>query len=158
MYTLLPLLSTCFIVISALFVALGWRQIVKGNRVKHEKLMNAGAIFAIIFFIVYVSRTIFVGNTLFSESAPVWIRDAYYVFLLCHILLATVSAVFGIVTLLHAYKSRFDKHKKVGRVAAKLWLITAPTGVMVYLLLYVFYPGGTTKPVFDVLGRIFGIE
>lgn len=156
MHTLLPLLSTCFIAISAVFVACGWYQIVHGNREKHQKLMTTGAVCALIFFLIYVSRTVLVGNTLFSETAPVWIRDAYYVFLLCHIVLAAVSAVFGIVTLLHAYAKRFAKHKRIGRVTAVLWLITAPSGVMVYILLYVLYPGGTTKPVLDVLGKAVG--
>ncbi|WJH36514.1 DUF420 domain-containing protein [Paenibacillus aurantius] len=151
MPSLLPTISTTFIVISAVLVGFGWYHIAKGNRETHKKFMVAGAIFALAFFLVYMSRTIFVGNTKFAEDGPIWIRDAYYVFLLFHITLATVSAVFGIVTLLHAYKERFAKHRKIGKWTAIMWLITAPTGVMVYLLLYVLYPGGTTAPVWEAI-------
>jgi len=151
MANLLPTISTCFIVISAVLVAIGWRHIVKGRQEQHQKYMMLGALFALLFFLVYVSRTIFVGNTAFSETAPVWIRDAYFVFLIFHILLATVSAVFGIVTLVLAFRKQFVKHKKLGRWTAVMWLCTAPTGVMVYLLLYVLYPGGHTKPVIDAI-------
>jgi len=151
MGNVLPTISTLFIVISAIFVAFGWNAIMKGRREQHQKLMMAGAIFALLFFIIYMSRTIFVGNTSFSEEAPVWIRDAYFVFLIFHILLATVSAVFGIVTLLRAFKKQWAKHKKLGRWTAVLWLCTAPTGVMVYVLLYVLYPGGSTKPVWEAI-------
>jgi putative membrane protein len=158
MHTILPLISTCFIAISAVFVAMGWYRISRGDREAHQKLMKTGALFALLFFIVYMSRTVLVGNTLFSETAPAWIRDAYYVFLLFHIVLAAVSAVFGIITLLHAYGKRFAKHRKIGRYTAVMWLVTAPTGIMVYVLLYLLYPGGTTKPVFDVLGKIFGTD
>lgn len=151
MGTILPTISTLFIVISAVFVALGWNAIVKGRRERHQKLMLTGAVFALLFFLIYMSRTVFVGNTSFSDEAPVWIKDAYFVFLIFHILLATVSAVFGLVTLAQAFKQRWAKHKKLGRWTAVLWLCTAPTGVMVYLLLYVLYPGGATKPVIDAI-------
>lgn len=147
----LPLISTCFIVISAILVAIGWYQIIRGRREKHQSYMLAGAVFALLFFIIYMSRTIFVGNTALSESAPEWVQDAYYVFLLFHILLAAVSAVFGIVTLLLAFRKAFARHRKWGKWTAALWLCTAPTGVMVYVILYELYPGGHTKPVLDVI-------
>jgi putative membrane protein len=151
MSTILPLLSTIFIATSGILVAIGWYQILKGRRELHQKFMVSGAIFALVFFLIYVSRTIFIGNTAFSESAPVAIRDAYYVFLLCHIIFATTSGIFGIITLLFAYKKKFAKHKKIGRYTAVMWLITSPSGVMVYLLLYIMYPGGSTKPVIDAI-------
>lgn len=151
MGNVLPTICTLLIVISATLVGFGWNAIVKGRREQHQKLMLSGAVTALLFFLLYVSRTIFVGNTSFSETAPVWVKDAYFVFLIFHIMLATTSGVFGIVTLLQAYKKQFAKHRKLGRITAVLWLCTAPTGVMVYVLLYVMYPGGTTKPVFDAI-------
>lgn len=146
---ILPTISTSFIVISAIFVALGWRQILKGNRKGHEKLMLWGAGFALAFFLIYVSRTIFVGNTTFG--GPESLKLAYHLFLFFHITLATLAGVFGIITLLHAFNKRFAKHKKIGRWTAVMWLITAPTGVVVYVLLYVMYPGGDTKPMIDAI-------
>jgi putative membrane protein len=72
-------------------------------------------------------------------------------FLAFHITLATIGGAFGLITLWLAYKQRFVKHKKLGRWTAVIWLLTAPTGVLVYVLLYLMYPGGHTKPVLDVL-------
>jgi putative membrane protein len=146
---LLPTISTAFIVISAIFVACGWVQIAKGNRETHQKLMLWGAGFALAFFLVYASRTVFVGNT--SFGGPEELKLAYHLFLFFHITLATLAAVFGIVTLLHAFNKRFAKHKKIGRWTAVIWLLTAPTGVAVYILLYVMYPGGATKPMIDAI-------
>ncbi|MCS7459051.1 DUF420 domain-containing protein [Paenibacillus doosanensis] len=146
---ILPTISTSFIVISAIFVAFGWAQIVKGNRDTHQKLMLWGAGFALAFFIIYVSRTIFVGNTTFG--GPESLKLPYHLFLFFHITLATVAAVFGVITLLHAFNKRFAKHKKIGRWTAVIWLLTAPTGVVVYVLLYVMYPGGDTKPMIDAI-------
>jgi putative membrane protein len=148
----LPTISTLFIVISAIHVGFGWYHIVKGNRETHQKLMVRGAIFALAFFIIYMSRTLFEGNTAFG--GPESLKLPYHLFLFFHIALATVGAILGLISLWLAYKQRFMKHRKLGRWAAIVWLCTAPTGVLVYILLYVLYPGGTTKP---VIHAIFGL-
>ncbi|MCR8845153.1 DUF420 domain-containing protein [Paenibacillus sp. SC116] len=149
MYSLFPTISTFFIVLSAILVAIGWRQIIKGKRKEHERTMKRAAIAAILFFIIYVSRTIFVGNT--SWGGPDSLKTIYLVFLLFHIVLATVAAVFGLTTLYLGFKAKYDKHRKLGRVTATIWFITAATGTMVYVLLYILYPGGHTKPVIDAI-------
>lgn len=149
---ILPTISTFFIVISAIFVAFGWYHIVKGNRETHMKLMVTGAIAALLFFIIYMSRTLFEGNTAFG--GPESLKLPYQLFLFFHIGLATLGGVLGLITLWLAYKKRFFKHRKVGRFAAIIWLLTAPTGVAVYVLLYILYPGGQTQPVWNV---IFGL-
>lgn len=146
---ILPTICTLFIVISAILVGFGWYQIVKGNRQTHEKLMLWGAGFALAFFLLYVTRTVFSGNTAFAGTGG--IKTFYLIFLIFHILLATTGGVFGLVTLFLAFKERFQKHRKVGRITAVIWLLTAPTGVLVYVLLYILYPGGETRPVIDAI-------
>lgn len=148
-FTVFPTISTSFIVISAILVAIGWGQIIKGKREAHKKTMIAAAVAAILFFIVYASRTVFVGNT--SWGGPADLSLLYHIFLIFHIVLATVAAVFGITTLTLGFKAQYAKHRKWGRVTAVIWFITAITGVAVYVLLYIFYPGGHTKPVWEVI-------
>jgi len=148
-YTLFPTVSTFFIVLSAVLVAIGWGLIIKGKREAHKKTMIAAAIAAVLFFIIYVSRTLFVGNT--SWGGPDDLKMIYQVFLIFHIVLATVAAVFGLTTLTLGFKAKYAKHRKLGRITSVIWFITAITGLMVYLLLYIFYPGGHTKPVWDVI-------
>jgi len=63
----LPTISTTFILISAILIAIGWRLIVKGKKAAHKKTMLAAAVSALLFFIIYMSRTIFVGNTSFGS-------------------------------------------------------------------------------------------
>jgi len=149
MYNILPAISTSFILISGILVAIGWRLAVKRQLEAHKKVMLAGAVAALIFFVVYVSRTIFVGNT--EWGGPDNLKTYYMIFLFFHITLATVAAVFGITTLTLAFRNSFAKHRKIGRITSVIWLFTAFTGVLVYTLLYIMYPGGHTKPVLDVL-------
>lgn len=111
--------------------------------------MFYAAISATIFFIIYSSRTIFVGNT--AWGGPDSLKPYYLVFLLFHIVLATVAAVFGITTLTLGYKKKFAKHRKWGKVTSLIWFVTAITGTMVYIMLYLMYPGGHTKPMLDAI-------
>ena len=151
MIPILPTISTTFIVLSAITVAIGWYFIKQRKIEAHKKTMLWAAIFAIIFFIIYASRTIFVGNT--SFGGPDHLKIYYTLFLIFHIFLATTGAVFGIVTLLTGYKSQFIKHKKLGPITSIIWFFTAITGVAVYLLLYIFYRGGeTTSVIRAILG------
>jgi len=148
MHTILPLISTTFIAISAILVAVGWVLIVRGKREQHQRVMLTAAGFALAFFIVYVTRTAVSGNV--SFGGPDYLKLPYLVFLWTHIVLATVSAVFGIVTITLAWRKNFKKHRKVGRATAVMWFITAISGVTVYLLLYVIYPGDVGS-LFDAL-------
>jgi putative membrane protein len=146
---IMPTISTFFIVLSAIFVAIGWYLIIKRKIEAHKKVMFLAAIFAIIFFIIYASRTIFVGNT--SFGGPDDIKVYYTIFLLFHITLATIGAVMGIITLWTGYKNRLDRHRKLGPITSIVWFSTAITGVAVYLLLYVIYQGGETTSVFKAI-------
>ncbi|MEH7544675.1 MULTISPECIES: DUF420 domain-containing protein [Bacillaceae] len=148
---ILPTISTSFIVLSAITVAIGWWQIKQRKIDAHRKTMFVAAIFALIFFIIYASRTIFIGNT--SFGGPANIKIYYTIFLVFHITLATVGAVFGIISLVTGYKNKLSIHRKLGPVTSFIWFFTAITGVAVYLLLYVFYKGGeTTSMIKAILG------
>lgn len=151
-YNIMPTISTFFIVLSAVLVAIGWRLAIKRQLEQHKKVMFAAAVAAIIFFIVYVSRSIFVGNTVWGGSNE--LKPYYITFLLFHIVLATVAAVFGITTLTLGYRAKYAKHRKWGKVTSVIWFITAATGTFVYVLLYLMYPGGHTEP---PINAIFGL-
>ncbi|PLR87314.1 MULTISPECIES: DUF420 domain-containing protein [Bacillus] len=146
---ILPTISTTFIVLSAITVAIGWYLIKQRKIEAHKKTMFVAAIFAIIFFVIYASRTIFIGNT--SFGGPADIKIYYTVFLVFHIFLATTGAVFGIVTLLTGYKNKLARHRKLGPITSIIWFFTATTGLAVYLLLYIFYSGGETTSVIKAI-------
>ena len=146
---LLSTISTFFIVLSAVLVAIGW-ALVKNRKIEaHKKMMFAAAISALTFFTIYISRTLFIGNTAFG--GPDEYKIYYTVFLVFHIILATTGAVFGIVTIWAGYKNNLARHRKIGPITSIIWFFTAITGVMVYLLLYIIYQGGETTSVFKAI-------
>ena len=146
---ILPTISTSFIVLSAILVAIGWGLIVKRKIEAHKKVMFAAGVAAVMFFIIYASRTVFIGNTAFG--GPEDLKIYYTFFLVFHITLATVGAVFGIISLWTGYKNNMKVHRRIGPIASIIWFFTAITGVMVYLLLYVIYEGGETTSVIKAI-------
>lgn len=51
---LLPTISTLFIIISAIFVAIGWRLVIKKKYKAHKKAMLAAAFSALAFFLSFM--------------------------------------------------------------------------------------------------------
>ncbi|QUW21768.1 DUF420 domain-containing protein [Sporosarcina sp. Marseille-Q4063] len=148
----LPTLSTIFIILSAVFVAIGWNLIRKRKIEAHKKMMIAAAVSAVLFFIIYISRTIVVGNT--SFGGPDSLKLYYTIFLVFHIILSIIGAIMGVITIRAGFKNDLEKHRKIGPISSVIWFFSAITGVMVYLLLYVFYTGGETTSMFRA---IFGL-
>lgn len=146
---ILPTISTTFIVISAVLVAIGWSLIRKKKIEAHKKTMFAAGVTALIFFIIYMSRTVFIGNTAFG--GPDHLKIYYTIFLVFHIFLATTGALFGLVSLTSGFKNKLKLHRKIGPIASVIWFFTAITGVAVYCLLYVLYDGGHTTSVFKAI-------
>lgn len=143
---LLPLISTIFIAISAIFVASGWVAIANGNKELHKKLMFLGAISAILFFTTYLSKMFFIGSTTFG--GPEEIKLYYTIFLIFHITLATSAAVLGITSLISGYKNNRKIHRKIGALTSITWFLSASTGILVFLLLYIIYQPGEVTNVF----------
>lgn len=146
---ILPTISTFFIVLSAVLVAVGWYLILQKKKAAHQKTMVAAAISAVLFFIIYISRTVFIGNTAFG--GPDHLKIYYTVFLIFHIVLATTGAVLGVITMVAGFKNNLARHRKMGPITSIIWFFTAITGVAVFLLLYVFYKGGETTSVFKAI-------
>lgn len=146
---ILPTISTSFIVLSAILIAIGWGLIKQRKKEAHKKTMIAAAISSLLFFIIYLSRTVFIGNTAFG--GPDHLKVYYTIFLVFHIILATSGAVFGIVTLIAGFTNKLARHRKIAPITSIIWFFVAITGVAVYLLLYVFYSGGPTTSVIKAI-------
>src|SRR5699024_11851970 len=91
---LLAFISTVFIVISAILLIIGWGYIRKGDENKHKNTMLAAAVFAVLFLIIYISRTVLIGNT--SFGGPDHIKIYYTIFLIFYIMLLTTGFILGV--------------------------------------------------------------
>ncbi|WP_268928760.1 DUF420 domain-containing protein [Microaerobacter geothermalis] len=142
MSQILALIGTSFNVISAILVAVGWRFVRAGRTNSHRKVMVFAFLFATGFFVIYVTRTLVIGNTPFG--GPDELKGYYLIFLFFHIILVTISAVLWVITLYLAFNKKFSLHKRLGPWSAMIWFASVITGVILYIVLYEVYPSGTT--------------
>jgi uncharacterized membrane protein YozB (DUF420 family) len=76
--------------------------------------------------------------TKFTHSG--WPRTIYYFILITHVPLAALTLPLLVLTIVPALKGRYEVHKRWARITAPVWLYVSVTGVLVYLMLYVWYP------------------
>jgi uncharacterized membrane protein YozB (DUF420 family) len=77
-----------------------------------------------------------------SSGYTGWIAAIYFPILASHVLLAFVTLPLVIVTLIQVFRRRWDRHKRIARWTIPIWLYVSVTGVLVYLMLYKWFPPG----------------
>lgn len=80
------------------------------------------------------------GHTRFSSEYGDGIRYAYYGMLLSHVLLAAAVPFLAIWTIYLGYQDRRSAHRKWAKITFPIWLYVSVTGVLVYLMLYQWFP------------------
>ena len=66
------------------------------------------------------------------------LRLIYFFILLTHTPLAAIVPIFAIKATLEARNGDFIKHKKITRWLLPVWGYVSVTGILVYLMLYIF--------------------
>jgi putative membrane protein len=124
-------------------IAAGWRYIKRNETAKHRASMLASLLLFVAFLVLYLYKVTLVGPTPFPGPETVY-RLVYLPLLAIHIGLAIVCVPLLYYVLLLALTRPVAElpntpHRKVGRVAASLWLISFALGVVVYAQLYLLY-------------------
>jgi len=132
----LPALNVALIVISGIFLVIGYVCIRRRKIAWHRRSMLTASVFAALFLIVYVTRYIVLGTKIFPGEGVS--RAIYLVILVSHTTIAIAVAPLAFVTLRRALGGRFMLHRKIARITLPLWIYTAVTGWVVYMLLYVW--------------------
>lgn len=136
----LPAINASLNALSTVFLTFGYIFIKQQKREAHRKCMIAAFITSSIFLVCYVLHKILVRgvHTPFGGEGP--IRTFYYAMLLSHILLAMAIVPLVLMTLSRALKQRWVFHKKIARWTWPIWMYVSVTGVLVYLMLYKWFP------------------
>lgn len=127
---------------SSICAGFGWRYIRRKEIPIHRRWMLTAAFFGLCFFLSYAVDTLLVGDT--SFGGPAQYRAPYQIFLQIHVMLATIAGILGVITIWLAIKRRFSAHRRIAPWTIVLWFISAGTGLVVYLLLFVIFPPGPT--------------
>lgn len=140
-----PHVNAALNALSSVFLLSGFYFIMRRRIAAHRFCMLAAASVSALFLVMYLAhhalRTYYFGLGPTKFTGEGIIRPIYFTILTSHTVLAAVIGPFVIVTLRRGLKGWYDKHKKIARLVFPIWLYVSITGVVVYLLLYQFYPG-----------------
>jgi putative membrane protein len=134
----LPLVNATLNSTCTLLLLAGWWFIRHERKGPHIVCMASALAVSALFLASYLVYHYHVGSIRFTAQGPV--RPVYFFILITHIILATVIVPLVVMTVVPALQARFDRHKKWARWTLPLWLYVSVTGVLVYLMLYVWWP------------------
>ncbi len=134
----LPALNASLNFISTLFLSLGWFFIRRGKWRPHMVCMISALSSSTVFLTGYIIYHVNVGEK--SSGYHGLIAWFYFPMLASHILLAFATLPLVIFTLVPVFRRRWDKHRHIARWTMPIWLYVSVTGVLVYLMLYRWFP------------------
>ena len=123
---------------AAVLLLWGYTLIRRKKIAQHRRVMLSAFAVSIVFLICYLVYHYNVGSVHFPGTGIA--RTIYFTILITHTILAAAVPVLAIVTLNHALRGRFEKHRRIARWTFPIWLYVSVTGVVVYLMLYHMYP------------------
>ena len=136
----LPALNATLNSISTIFIAAGWYLSRRGLWRQHIACMIAAITTSALFLVSYVTYHYARGGQSTQFTGQGIVRPIYFAILISHILLAFIILPLVIATVMPAFRRRWEKHKRLGRWTMPIWLYVSVTGVLVYLMLYRWFP------------------
>lgn len=130
----LPALNAILNTTAAILLLTGFSLIRRKRIQAHKRVMVAAFAVSTIFLISYLVYHFQVGSVRFQKSGA--IRTVYLAVLASHTILAAAVPVLAIITLRQAWRTRFDRHRRIARWTLPIWLYVSVTGVVVYWMLY----------------------
>ncbi len=137
-YAYFPALIASLNGTSATLLLAGRYLIARGKIAAHRACMIAAVVASTLFLACYVYFHAHVGNIRFLGEG-VW-RTVYFLLLIPHVILAIVIVPLVIITLIRGLRGRYDRHRAIARWTWPLWMYVSVTGVLVYFMLYQWFP------------------
>ena len=137
-YAFFPALNAMLNGTSAALLLTGRVLIAKRRIVAHRICMIAAVVASALFLACYLFFHYKVGNILFLGQG--WARSVYFTILISHVTLAMVIVPMAIITLTRGLGGRYPQHRAIARWTWPLWMYVSVTGVLVYFMLYQWFP------------------
>ncbi|QQL46222.1 DUF420 domain-containing protein [Sulfuriroseicoccus oceanibius] len=135
----MPFVNSCLNATAVVFLTVGFIAIKMGAKELHRKMMVSAFVTSAIFLVGYVAHKIYVKgvHTPFPGEGT-W-KAIYLTMLASHVILAMAIVPMILITMKHAIKGDFEKHRRIARWTFPIWYYVSITGVLVYCFLYVWF-------------------
>ena len=134
----LPALNATLNSVAAVLLVAGLISIKTGRKRAHIACMISALVVSAAFLTSYLIYHYNFPTTRFSHSGLP--KVIYLLILFTHIPLAALNLPMVILTVIPALRKRFDRHRRIARWTYPIWLYVSVTGVLVYLMLYRWFP------------------
>lgn len=140
----LPAVNASLNALSTVFLLLALKFIKEKKVDQHRLMMMSAFVISVIFLACYLAHKYFLWATTgsFNKSfggEGIW-RLVYFILLIPHVTLAIPVPVMAIIAIRRGLTNQVDKHKSLVRWAFPIWLYVSITGVLVYFMLYQWFP------------------
>jgi len=137
----LPTVNAVLNSIAAILLVIGFILIRQGRWKAHRTVMLAAFGTSVLFLASYLTYHYLRGglSTPFGGEGALLV-GTYRFILFSHIILAAIVPVLAIMTLSRGLRNRIPAHRRIARWTLPIWLYVSVTGVLVYLMLYVWFP------------------
>ncbi|MDP7062330.1 MAG: DUF420 domain-containing protein [Planctomycetota bacterium] len=132
-----PPLNAALNGLAALLMVIGVWRIRSGDEANHRKLMLGAFGISVLFLCSYLYYHLHFGVSV-NYAGPDWAKLPYLLMLLTHTVLAATVPFMAMRTIWLGLNDRRASHRKWARWTFPIWLYVSLTGVLIYLVLYVF--------------------
>lgn len=140
----IPTINVAISFTAIITISLGWRWIRQGDVSRHRVAMVVSVGLFALFLVLYLYRLVVIGGAADFPGPETIYRFVYLPMLAVHIGLAIlcIPLLYYALLLAGAYpvaQLPQTNHRRIGRIAAPLWLTSFALGIVVYVLLHVVY-------------------
>jgi uncharacterized membrane protein YozB (DUF420 family) len=130
----LPDLNAALNATALVLICCGLVAIKRGRETLHKRLMLSAAAVSLAFLASYVVYHLQVGQVRYQGQGA--LRVLYLAILFSHVVLAIVQVPLILATIWYGLRDRRERHRRLARITAPIWLYVSLTGIVVYLMLY----------------------
>ena len=132
----LPTIYTSLNAVSLFLLIRGYSYIKRGDQETHKKYMISATIVSALFLVLYLIYHYKFGSVAYQHQN--WTRPVYFAVLIPHIIMAALMGPFILWLLSLAIRLKFEIHRKLARFVWPVWVFVSASGIVVYLMLYVY--------------------
>lgn len=140
----LPAINASLNGLSMVLLLVGLRLIRQKKIAQHRAVMMTTLVVSTVFLACYLLHKWHLFETTGSYNQPfggdgVW-RLVYFAILIPHVILAISVPVLAIITLRRGLRMDVERHRRIARITYPIWMYVSVTGVLVYFMLYQWFP------------------
>ncbi|MFK5956448.1 MAG: DUF420 domain-containing protein [Planctomycetota bacterium] len=128
--------------LAGVLLLIGFGLIRRGNEAAHKRFMLSAFACSMVFLVSYLYYHLNFSIQV-KYAGPDWGKMPYLIMLLVHTVLAATVPFLALRTIFLGFQGPREAHRKIARITFPIWMFVSITGVLIYLILYVFTDSGS---------------